>query len=229
MPARRSVPTTSGRFPGPTRNPRGCACARRRQLSGRFGARDDSAQGARPTSLRGRRGRCWRRSGPDAGGISRSACARDQPRLACRRGDRARRTAGDANERVRLRSVLPPRSELDGAGALALVDVLSPEKGAEARQVVRTERGQGVRGRPGEGLARRGFELEDPGAQHVVSCHPSPDARGHGTEILTDDDRTGRGTPPGRPGRGAPRPGRTRRRRRLRRAHRGSCTSVAGP
>ena len=56
---------------------------------------------------------------------------------------------------------------------------------------MRTERGQEIRGRPGEGLFGGRLELEDPGAQHVVPCHPSPNARGHGAEILTDDDRTG--------------------------------------
>ena len=66
-----------------------------------------------------------------------------------------------------------------------------PEIGTEARQVVRSERGQEIRARPGEGLLGGRLELEDPGAQHVVSCHTSPDARRHGTEILTDDDRTG--------------------------------------
>src|SRR5271170_2910167 len=35
----------------------------------------------------------------------------------------------------------------EGAVALALIDVLSPEIGAEARQVVRTERGQEIRAR----------------------------------------------------------------------------------
>src|SRR6202044_3524916 len=81
----------------------------------------------------------------------------------------------------------------EGAVALALIDVLSPEIGAEARQVVRSERGQEIRARPGEGLLGGRLEFEDPGAQHVVSGHTSPDARGHGTEILTDDARTGAG------------------------------------
>ena len=83
---------------------------------------------------------------------------------------------------------------LDVAGPLALVDVLAPQKCAEPGQVVRAGGGEGIGGGPGEGLRRRGFELEDPRAQHAIARHPLPYPLGHRAQILADDHRAGPGS-----------------------------------
>ena len=55
------------------------------------------------------------------------------------------------------------------------------------------DRGQGVRGRVGEGVAGRGGKLLDVGSEHPVAAHGGPDGRGYGAQVLPHHGHAGPG------------------------------------